>query len=179
MTPRKVLIFALRFTAAILIVAPLWWLALPAYGWLLLQGCGAVLSWVLGLPIAAGRVESAGVLNTGSALVYQIGTVESRLALAQLVTNLAPYLALILATPGRTRRWRARAALGGGGLLLLLHAAYIILALRFREAIALHPEVTTALSQFLLTLPFLLWAAALAPWKNGAEDDSNSPDRVK
>lgn len=179
MTPRSVLIFALRFTAAILVIAPLWWLAMPAYGWALLQLCGAFLKWILGVSIEAGRVEPSGVLNTGTALVYQIGGVESRLALARLVTNLAPFLALIIATPGRPLRWRTTAALGGGGLLVVLHGAYIILALRLRDTIAIHPEAATALSQFMLTLPFLLWAAAAAPWRFGAKDDSNHADQIK
>ncbi len=154
---------ALRFLALAAFLVPLWWLLVPVYGWLLVQGCGVVLRSLLGMPITAGTIEVSGILNTESLLVLYVDDQATRMKFVQLVTNLPPLVALVLATPGLVWRRRLGALLLGGALLCLGHVLFIILALRFSDALQQRPEIPTALAQFSLTLPFLLWIM-LAYW---------------
>ena len=164
---REILRFAARFMAIALILVPLWWIAaVPAYGWLLVQGCGVVLRDVLGLPITAGRIELAGILNTESLLIIYVGDHPTSMKFVQLITNVPPFVALILATAGMSLRQRLMALGAGITLLGLGHALFILLALRFSTRLQESPDLPTALTQFFLTLPFLLWIV-LAWWKRG------------
>lgn len=151
------LLFALRFFGAILLLLPLWWVIAPYYGWLLVQGCGVILRDVLGMPIAAGAVERAGLLNTETQLVFYLNDLPSRMPLMKLVTNVPPFLALMLATKGLTRRSRLVGLVAGAAILCALHAVFIVSALRFTHALGQAPALPTALSHVLISLPFLLW----------------------
>lgn len=179
MTPRTptrtIALFALKFCVFLAVLAPLWWWLIPAYGWLLVQGCGSVLKFGLGMPILAGRIEAGGILNTGSHLVFHLEERVARMEIALLVTNLPPFLALVLATPGLAWRRRGTILLAGAGILVTLHALYIVVMMRFGAPLQAAAEIPTAVSQFLLTLPFLLWIV-LAWWKRGETEKNGTVD---
>lgn len=154
---RSIFAFALRFLAFLVVLAPLWWLLIPSYGWLLVQVWGSVLKFGLGVPILAGRIEAQGILNTGSLLVFNLDARDTSMKVGLLVTNLPPFIALVLATPRLP--WRRRLVVLGAGsaILLLFHGLFIVIMLRFGAQLKNASEIPTALSQFFLTLPFLLW----------------------
>lgn len=161
---RMLMTFFAKFCVALLVLAPLWWLCLPAYGWLLVQVCGTVLKWGLGMPILAGHVEVHGILNTESLLIFLVGERDRSMQFALLITNLPPFLALVIATPAMAWSRRVTSALAGAAILVAGHAFYVVIALRFGVALAENSEVATAISQFFLTLPFGLWIA-MGYWK--------------
>ena len=167
--PRSIARFALRFFLASLVLIPLWWLIAPAYGWLLVQGCGSTLRTLFGMNITAGSINVAGILNTESLLVLFVGEQPTSMKFIQLITNVPPFIALILATPSLTMRRRAVALILGTILLCGGHALFIIFALRFVTAFQHNPEIPTAVAQFFLTLPFLLWIV-LAYWRRSEEE---------
>lgn len=171
---RALLAFALKFTLYLAVLAPLWWLLIPHYGWLLVQGCGSLLKFGLGMPILAGRIDPQGVLNTGSLLVFNLEGHDATMKIGVLVTNLPPYLALVLATPGLTWKRRLAVLAIGSAILMLFHAAFIIVMLRFGGQLHAAAEIPTAVSQFFLTLPFLLWIV-LAYWKSGIARGPKDP----
>ena len=160
---RMLATFGAKFCAALLVLAPLWWLCLPGYGWLLVQGCGALLKNIAAMPITAAHVDVRGILNTESRLVFYIGDRERLMKFALLVTNLPPFIALVIATPALSIRRKLGITLAGTALLVAVHAIYILIALRFGAQLAANGQVSTAMSQFFLTLPFLLWIA-MAYW---------------
>lgn len=161
---RMLAVFGAKFCAAMLVLAPLWWLCLPGYGWLLVQGCGTLLKDIAGMPITAAHVNVQGILNTESQLVFYIGDRERLMKFALLVTNLPPFIALVVATSTLSIRRKLAIALTGTALLVMVHAAYIMIALRFGALLAANGEISTAMSQFFLTLPFVLWIA-MAYWR--------------
>ena len=163
-SPRAIAIFAIRFLLASLILVPLWWLAVPAYGWLLVQGCGVILRGIFGMDITAGNIEVSGIMNTESLLILYVGEHPTSMKFVQIITNLSPFVALILATPRLSLRRRATALMLGTAVLCGGHALFIILALRFAVSLQHTPEIPTAMTQFFLTLPFLLWIV-LAYWR--------------
>lgn len=168
--PRAIAGFAIRFLLASLVLLPAWWLAAPMYGELLVQGCGVILRDFLAVPLTAGHVDVAGIMNTESQLVFYRNTTPTSMRFVQLVTNVPPFLALLVATPGLSFQRKCLATVIGTAVLCLGHALFIILALRFSTALARSPEIPTALTQFFLTLPFLLWIV-LAYWQ-GQEAES-------
>lgn len=108
------------------------------------------------------------LLNIDARLVFAIekdgaGTGELRFPIALLVTNMAPYLALVLATPGLRLLRRLFILILGAAILFAGHILFVVLALYYREAIAAAPHIPHAIAQFYLTLPFLLWII-LAYW---------------
>lgn len=155
--PRTWLFFGFRFLAVALVLVPLWWLLSPYYGWLLIQGGGVLLRDLWGMPLTAGHIEARGILHTESILVFYLGDQPARMKFVQLITNLPPFVALMVATP--RLRWKHRVAttLLGAGLLCGGHLLFIVLALRYSSSLQQQTEIPTALAQFYLTLPFLLW----------------------
>ncbi|MFP4501759.1 MAG: hypothetical protein ACLFTT_12215 [Candidatus Hydrogenedentota bacterium] len=180
----RVLQFCRNFLELVVIIGVLWWLAIPYYGDWLARLSGGILSGVFGMPLAWATVEPAGVLNTLSYLQFgwseeagvMAGT-TSDLPVALLVTNMAPYLALVLATPGLSLLRRLIVLAVGAFILFAGHVAFIVLAFYFREQIAKAPDLPSAVAQFYLTLPFVLWII-LAYWGKIAryltEDDAGT-----
>lgn len=155
--------FCRTFLELTIILSVLWWLLMPHYGFALAQLSGGVLLNGLGVPVEAARIEPGGILNTESVLVIVLEGHDLKFPIALLITNMAPYLALVLATPGLRLFRRLFILVLGAGLLMAGHIAFIVLALFYREAIATAPNIPTAVAQFYLTLPFLLWII-LAYW---------------
>lgn len=157
--------FAARFLALLVPLLVTWWLALPWYGWGLMQTSGVVLRGALGVPILSGSVQAEGVLNTDSRMTFTLADGRTRtLKIALLVTNVPPFLALVLASPGLAWRRRTRALTIGLSILIAGHWAFIVVAMRWQDALMRASEIPTAMIQFFLTLPFLLWIA-LAYWE--------------
>lgn len=167
---RAVAVFCLKFLVFVTCLTVLWWLTLPYYGYMLVQVTGGVLKNLLGVPLEAGYIEAKGMLNTESNLVFIIPPYAPAMAIALLITNLPPYIALVLATSGLALWKRIRILLYGSGILALGHALFIVLlALVFLQAqkpggaetfigsLAYSKELPTAIIQFYLTMPFLLW----------------------
>ncbi|MBI3118799.1 MAG: hypothetical protein HYZ00_08945 [Candidatus Hydrogenedentes bacterium] len=160
----SVVLFCLRFLVFVGVFVVVWWLLLPVYGWLLVQASGSVLRFVLHVPITYGDIKTSGILNTRSLLVFGVDQHEKALPIALLVTNVPPYLALVLATAGLTWARRLKIIVWGVGILALGHVLFIVYALKFvlsAQAGAAVPQqlgdIPTAVAQFYLTLPFLLW----------------------
>ena len=154
---KHVLLFCLRFLVFVVLLVAAWWLLLPFYGYLLVQTSGALLRFVLGMDITAGYTVAGGVLNTETRLVFHVGAIERALPVGLLATNLPPYVALVLATKGMRLAYRLRVLLYGCGILVAGHVLFIVVLMRFQEILRDASEVPTAVMQFYLTLPFLLW----------------------
>jgi exosortase/archaeosortase family protein len=153
-----VLLFCLRFILFAVCFQALWWYAIPWYGWFLVQVSGIILV-LLGIPIEAGYIESLGELplNTDASLVFHIGGLKRALPIALLVTNLPPYIALVLATGGHAFWKRLRILLYGCGILVSGHIFYIVILVKYQARLQEAQEIFYAIILFYLTLPFLLW----------------------
>ncbi len=154
---RNILVFSVKFLASVSLLVLIWWKFLPYYGTFLLQTSGTLLKYVFGVPIDYGYISPRGLFNTGTKLIFHIGQREPALDIALLVTNIPPYIALVLATAKMGLWRRLRVLLYGCGILITGHVLYIAIVLRFQDALRSASEVPTAIIQFFLTLPFLLW----------------------
>lgn len=157
---RSILLFAVKFLVFVAVLVVVWWTLLPYYGFVLAQTTGATLRWVMQMPLEFARVEPHGFLNTESHLVLGLndGTAlrTRMMPIAVLITNVPPYWALVLATAGLALRRRLKILLWGTGILMAGHYLFIVVASRFGHVMQ-GSELITAIAQFNLTLPFLLW----------------------
>lgn len=163
-TPSSLGLFVVKFLVGIVVLVAIWWqLALPVYGALLGNVSGLIARVLLGVPVENSFLIAQGLFNTDSLLQFAIGEHRPAMPIALLITNLPPFVALVLATPKIAWRRRARILAIGCGILVAGHIAYIAVLLRFQESLKLHPQIPVAVTQFFLTLPFLLWIT-LAYW---------------
>ncbi len=169
-------VFCMKFLVFVVALVILWWLFLPYYGLALVQCTGLPLRHLLGVPIEAVRVEPRGLLNTETTLVFVVNGMDKHMPVALLATNVPPYIALVLATAGLAWKRRLRIILYGCGILAIFHVLFIVIALRFQEALMRVSEIPTAVAQFFLTLPFMLWIV-FAYWDRimGAGQKSTAP----
>ncbi len=154
---RSVLLFCGKFLVLVVVLTLLWWWAVPLYGYVLMHICGGILRYAAGVPIESGYIEAAGLFNTETRLVWVIGESRPAMPLAMLVTNVPPYLALVLATAGIALWRRVRILAYGVSILLTGHVAFIVVMLRFQEALQQASDVPQTVIQFYVALPFLLW----------------------
>ena len=170
--------FCLKFLVLLIPLLWLWWTLVPYYGQVLLQASGGVLKYLFGMPIVAGVVEPKEILNTGTKLTFHLSNGHHpSMTIALLVTNLPPYLALVLATGGLAFWKRMRILLYGTLILCAGHILFIIVALRFQAQLMKISEIPTATVQFFLTLPFMLWIV-FAYWDKimaAASGESKTP----
>jgi hypothetical protein len=155
--------FVLVFAEVVVPIGVLWWLAIPYYGTALARLSGGVLATFFSEPITAAWIRPEGTLNTASLLVFLFEGREIPFPIGLLVTNMIPYLALVVATPGLSVLRRHVILYTGAAILFLGHVLFIVLAFRFREFIGKHQDLPHAIAQFYLTIPFLLWII-LAYW---------------
>ncbi|MBI2424061.1 MAG: hypothetical protein HYV27_14620 [Candidatus Hydrogenedentes bacterium] len=160
---RDLFLFCAKFLVLVAPLTALWWWLLPHYGWLLIQAGGGILRFVLGVPILAGRIDPAGILNTASVMIFDVAGEEVKAKITVVITNVPVYWALIFATPQILPRRRALILLGGSALLVAGHIAFIVYAIRFGSAVGAASQIPTAVVQVFITLPFLLWII-LAYW---------------
>lgn len=175
---RNTLWLCLRFLVLAPICLVLWLMILPAYTWLLGHVAFLVLKYIFQYPIEGVIVTKAGLLNTDTSLGYVMGLRTLTMQdIGHLVTNIAPYIALVLATP-RVKWLRRLRILGIGiGIIFVFHVATILL--RF---LAGRTALPTAIGFIAITLPFLLWIV-LAYWDKLlaylSNDDSTEPPRER
>ncbi|MCC6489818.1 MAG: hypothetical protein IT364_20180 [Candidatus Hydrogenedentes bacterium] len=176
----------LWFFAKVLVATPLclaiWWLALPYYARCIGAVAGVVLRAGFGFPIDSVTVEPSGILNTGTTLGFTLRGQNPALPIAQLVSNIATYAALVLATSGVT--WKRLLVIGaaGAGVLAVGHVVYLVLVFAYSSAMAENPVLPTAIAQAFITLPFVLWIAlaywSQADWMKGLKDAQDSPAKA-
>lgn len=176
--------FMLRFLVLALGLVALWWWMMPWYGMVLGQAGGGIARFGLGTPITGVAVLPEGFLNTETKLRFYVAvseehTAEPTLFMAQLVTNVVPYVALVLATAGLALAHRLRVLLLGTSILVAGHILFVALFLAFQEVLRGYAEVVTASLQFFLILPFLLWVWLVYSDRIASflaeEDDDESP----
>lgn len=149
---------ALRFIILLPICLYLWWQLLPAYAWLIGQLAAGALVHGFDVAIDALRVEPKGMFKTGTELIYITEGPERRLQFGMLATNVAPFIALVLATPALSWSRRGKAIIIGVILLAGAHIGFLLTAYNVNRA-----ELPVAFGQICITLPFPLWIA-LAYW---------------
>jgi len=158
---RGLLRFCAIFLVFVSVLVMLWWcFALPAYGRLLGQATGLILKYAVGVPVDAVRVvpDPKAVFNTETNVDFFVGGHWRSIDIGKLATNLPTYWALVLATAGLAFWKRLRILFYGTFILCAVHAAFIVIIMRFQEQIK-GSEIPVAVVQFFLTLPFLLWIA--------------------
>ncbi|MCC6796614.1 MAG: hypothetical protein IT366_15945 [Candidatus Hydrogenedentes bacterium] len=174
---RRVTLFALRLMLITPVLLALWWLSMPLYARVIGE-CAAVVLRVMGYPIERVVVNAHGFLNTDTTLGFALGGSVPTAPISWVVTNVAIYISLILAT--RRMKWNYRARALGIGLATLLaaHIAHVVVFFAFAPAIERNPQVPTAIAQILITLPFLLWIV-LAYWNTPSPMPSSAtPNHV-
>ncbi len=154
-----------KFLLFAVVLAVAWWSFLPVYSWALMEVVGIILRTFAHVPIEAGEIRKAGILNTESLLAYRIAGTWLAIPVALLITNIPPYTALVMATAGLS--WRRRLANLGYGCTLLVfgHVVFLLWAVLIRwwqvqagQGVSGEPpQIYAAVLQFYLTLPFLLW----------------------
>ncbi len=152
--------FCMKFLLVVIPLVCIWWSLIPIYGWMLVQISGVILKYVMGVPIVAGGIHSLGFLNTSSTIYFVIQGQEFEKAspIALLVTNLPPFVSLMIITKmgWRSKLWKS---LLGAGIIALGHVLFIVIALKYQEVLKEYSELPTAVIQFYLTMPFMLWIA--------------------
>jgi hypothetical protein len=149
---------ALRFFLLVPMCLYVWWQLLPAYAWVLGQAGGGLLRSLFDVPIASMMVVPQGLFKTQTELVYIVDGAERAIAVGMLATNIAPFVALVLATPNLTWSHRGKALIIGCLVLAAAHLGFLLTAYNVSRA-----EVPVAFGQICITLPFPLWIA-LAYW---------------
>ncbi|HEO71048.1 MAG TPA: hypothetical protein ENN80_07275, partial [Candidatus Hydrogenedentes bacterium] len=160
--------FAVRFVVFAPLCLVLWWLVLPVYARILGAVSSAILEYIANVPIESydvsntGLTNEKGILNTGTRLTFLLddGTPRTMPGLGSLVTNVAPFVALVLATSTLTLLRRAKIIAIGLPVLFAAHVGFVLIAF-----LAGASEFSTALAQLFITLPFLLWIV-LAYWES-------------
>lgn len=155
----RIALFCLRFLGLLIPGLLLWVVVLPLYARGIALAGTPVLSIVFRVPVEAVSVQQGGKWNGATVLTYTVNGQHFPMDVAGALSNLPPFVALVLATTGLTLRRRLRALRAGVGILAATHWTYIVLAMAFSEAIRKWPAVPTALAQLFITLPLLLWIA--------------------
>lgn len=174
-----VIFFCIKFLLLVIPLVLVWWLyALPWYGEFLKQVSGSILKFGMGMDIISGDLILEGLLNTESKLTFAIGAHEPAMPIVKLVSNIPPYIALVLATPALGLIKKIKLIGYGVALLSFCHVAFIVFALSIEEGQMDYSKIPTALAQFFITLPFLLWVI-FAYWDRIMPINNNSPAQPK
>ena len=161
---RSAAILAGKFIVLAPICMVVWLLVLPVYAHVLAYAAGSVFRYGFGLNVMGIRVNTAGFLNTDTSLTYTIMTTERELPeLGHLVANVAPFVALVLATPRLKLGRRLRIIGIGTGLIFISHVATVVIRLVGRGPVMGRTPLSTTIGFASITLPFLLWIV-LAYW---------------
>lgn len=169
-TPKRggLLLLCIKFIVLVVPLVWVWWmLLLPHYAEVLKQLAGGMLINVFSFPLDSGHVEVGGLFNTETKLAFISQGMVTHHPIAVLVANLPPYWALVLATAGLNWIRRVWILILGSTILVAGHVLFIVIAIEFMDTLAKYPEVPTAIAQFYITIPFLLWIV-LAYWERVA-----------
>lgn len=149
------------FCVKLFILAPIclcvWWQIMPIYAHGLGHVTAAILRIVFGYPIEDAVVHAKGFMNVDTVMAYVVKGRESALPIAQLVSNIGTFCALMLATGRLGYRRLFLGGAAGIAILSFTHAVYLITFYSFAKAIARDQTYFVAFAQVLLTLPFILW----------------------
>jgi len=162
---RSVAILTAKFVVLAPICLVVWLLFLPVYAHILGHAAAGIFHYGLGYEILEVKIRAAGFLNTDTSLTYRLADREVTMpGLGHLVGNVAPFVALVLATP----RMRLRRMLGvigiGVALIFISHLVTLVIRPMVRGPVEMaRTPLTTAVGFFSITLPFLLWIV-LAYW---------------
>ncbi len=155
--PKKIIFFLVRFFVFAPVTLVIWWYSIPIYASTLGFLCVVMLRYLFWLPATGFQVNASGILNTGTLLELVVNDHRYPLPIAQLTTNIAPFVALMLASFKKTEKAWIRHLGWGIAVLVVSHLIYIVLAFQFRHTISLYPDIPTIVAEIFLTLPFLLW----------------------
>lgn len=169
----KVLGFFLRFAIAAPICLAAWWTVMPYYGWAIGQ-VSAQMMGLFGQRVDAVRIEPEGILNTATKLTFETPSGTGSDAIGAVATNLAPFVALVLATGGLTWQRRLRVLGIGVAILVASHIAYLVWAIALTPSLRESPEVRIIVAQVFITMPFILWII-LAYWRHVLELVATEP----
>lgn len=183
---RGILLFVLKFLLLAPVILFLWWAyLLPPYSWLLGQTSGLLINLFSVHSIEAMSVEAddRGILNTLSLLVFVEDGQRKPFPVSFLVDSFPPFVILVLATAGLTLLRRLLILVAGSLILFAGNAVYITVVYIYAQSISRAPEISNAVGQFWLTLPFVLWIL-LAYWdrmgayfqEDTALDENNSEE---
>ncbi len=178
---RGVFFFCMKFLAIAPVCLALWWgPIIRGYVWILGQISGGLLRTLFGLPIDYMRVvtDPDGILNSETVLAFHENSREQFIKIAYMVDSLPPFVILTLATAGLGMWRRLRVILVGVAIMFAGHIAFVTLVYRFRAAIAESPEIPSALGEFWLTVPFVLWIV-LAYWDKVSGLFSIDPGKLR
>jgi len=160
----RALFFCVKFLFFLTIIMWAWLMLMPYYGWLLMQAGGGLLINVLGVPLEPGcKVETHGLLNFTSTITLAMHGRLPSSQYAQIAANLAPFLALVLATGRLSWKRRLLSLLGGSLILVACHIAFIVhlgyqMHLSYLgESHEIVVDASQVAIQFMIMLPFLLW----------------------
>ena len=179
---RGIAAFFLKFAVLAPVCLVVWLYIIPTYTWALGHISGAFLKYVLRYPVTELKVEAGGFLNTGTQLSFAVGGRWLTMPdIGHLVTNVAPFVALVLATSGLSVFRRLRILGIGIGIIVVAHAATIVLRLSAGRTV-----LPTAVGFVAITLTFILWIV-LAYWDKllayfevrgaGAGKDAGAPSQ--
>lgn len=163
---RGILLFVLKFLLLAPVILFLWWAyLLPPYSWLLGQASGLLINLFSDHAIQAMTVEAddRGILNTLSLLVFVEEGQRKPFPVSFLVDSFPPFVILVLATSGLSLVRRFLILIAGSLILFVGNAVYIAVVYIYAQSISRAPEISNAVGQFWLTLPFVLWIL-LAYW---------------
>ncbi len=159
----KILAFLLRFALLVPVCLILWWLVMPYYGWLIGQ-IAAQFMGLFGERITTVRIEVAGILNTETLLTLESASGTQSDMIGSVVTNTAPFIALVLATAGLTIKRRFQVMAAGAAILMASHIIYLVWAVAVAPNVGESPELPIVVAQIFITMPFVLWIV-LAYWR--------------
>ncbi len=158
---RGILFFGLKFVLFLCLSFALWWVLIPFYGHTLGYTSLYLLNTFFGFDLSGYGIQKDGWLNTNTLLYFEYKLTlyydYRYLPLSTLTKNLPTYIALILATGGLGMWRKSRVLLYGTLILWCGHLAFILLNYNFAGKIQESPEIPTALAEFFMILPFLLW----------------------
>ncbi|MDZ4860825.1 MAG: hypothetical protein SGI88_17755 [Candidatus Hydrogenedentes bacterium] len=174
---RRVILFALRLAIIAPAVLVIWGLCLPAYAWFIGQ-CASMVLNIFGHGIERVVVDAEGLLNSKTKMGFVLGERMPTTPIALVVSNIATFVALVLAT--RRLGWRDRgwAVALGVAVLAASHVTHVVVFFAFAKGIQQHPQVPTAIAQIFISLPFLLWIALvfLGSYGNDGTDGIHERD---
>ncbi len=147
--------FALKFIFFAPICLVVWWLVMPYYTWGIGYLASIVLKNMLGVPVESVGVttEPASILNTDVELTFVVDGNPRRMPqIGRAITNVAPFVALVLSTAGLGMLRRLKVTGIGLVVIAVAHIAFICMAAKAGPG-----SFTQAIGYFVITLPFLLW----------------------
>lgn len=165
-TKRPIALLTVKFLVLAPVCMVLWLLCLPTYVRGLGYAAGSILRYCLGYGITGISVAGGGLLNTATSLTYEFGANSMTLpAVGHLVANMAPFVALVLATPGLGIKRIIKITAIGAAAIAASQALTIIVLLAVRSPVELgRGPIPKAIGFMSIMLPFLLWIV-LAYWQ--------------